>query len=346
MKHYGISHILMAFFFCSCQEPSSLQDLFPVYEGDVVEQSTNIKAKDLGFIEGLHCNDSVLIVLDFQKGKSYSFFDITTGILKKRFGEIGHGNNEIPLGCVGSIWNNYFCIFDDLTGMVAQYNLNSLNMKNTCDTKIQYQITEGSFSRIIPIDSLCFMGMGTYKGQYQYVAFDNMSNVIDYAFEIYNANDESFDKYHKFLSNQGSLVKHPTKPLFAGAVRRSSNIDFFSFENNKIRQLNSLRYHNPVYSTVTINGLRRVKPSDSAINGFLDLCGNEKYVFALYSEEKQKKNPYYSHTLLVFDWNGRAICQIKMPNAIYYISANNTRLYTVEKNMEDEFIVKSYSFSL
>lgn len=344
MRHYTIVQTLIVCCFFSCQNSPNLQDLFPIYKGKIVEQDSHISNNDLGLIEGLHCNDSILITLDFHDSKSYSLFDISTGILKKRFGEIGHGHDEIPLGCVGNIWKNNFCVFDDQISLIAKYKLTLSDSKSTYDTKVHYQITDASFTKIVPIDSIHFLGMGVYKDKYQYIIFNNKNNVLDYAFEIYNATDDSFDKYHRHLSNQGFLVKHPKKACFAGAIKRSSNIDFFTLENNQIKKIESLRYHDPLYSTTNVNGLRRVIPSDYDINGFLDLCCTEKFVFALYSEEKQKDCPYYSHIILVFSWKGEPIYQIRMPNEIYYIAANNTKLYTVERNKEGYFIIKSYIF--
>ena len=155
--------------------------------------------------------------------------------------------------------------------------------------------------------------------------------MLDYSYELYNANNEEFNTYQKFLANQGNLVRHPNKKLFAGTVRYSSNMDIFKVDGGKIKHIKSFRMQNPSYTTMQMMGLSRVVPQDDAINGFLDICATEKYILALYSDEKIRVSPYHSKTILVFDWDGNKICRIDMPNNAFYISANGNNIYIQQK---------------
>ena len=75
---------------------------------EISEVEWSIEADSLARVEGIQCNDSVLLVFDFYSGKSYSLFDIYSGKMISRLGSIGQGRDEIPLGVFGYIENNRF----------------------------------------------------------------------------------------------------------------------------------------------------------------------------------------------------------------------------------------------
>lgn len=327
----------------SCKNTPQSTIEFPIFDKQLEPKETKISKEQLGLIEGIHCDSSHIVTLDFHDGTSYSLFNITSGKRTLRFGETGHGNMEIPLGCMGSIYNGKFYAFDDEQHVIASYKMDA-KASAKASTIVKYKINDAQFSQIVPVDSLQFVGMGTYKSRYQYVVFNDKNRVSGCGFDIYNKDDKELNEYHKFLSNQGYLVRHPHKKMFAGAVRYSANIDFFSVENGKINVIRSIRDRNPQLTPVNIAGMNRMIPDDKTICGFLDLCATDKYVFALYSEKTLKSDSYSSKSILVYDWNGNGIGKIIMENNVFYICANESQLFTVEKDDDGHFKIKEYMY--
>lgn len=346
MKHVRPLFVLLLFILASCQRHGSLLSDFKPYEGNIVELGSQVDSSDLGLVEGLHCNDSTFVILDFHHNKSYSLFGLDKKRIVKRFGEIGNGHLEIPIGCVGNIYKDKFVVFDDERSIIATYTLSLDSTLVKCVSVHKYKIPDAQFTKIVPAEDGLFIGMGSYKDKYQYVLFNDQNKVLDYSYELYNANDDEFNTYQKFLSNQGKLARHPKKMLFAGVVRYSSNMDIFKVDGGKIKNIKSFRMQNPSYTTMQMMGLSRVVPQDDAINGFLDICATEKYILALYSDEKIRVSPYHSKTILVFDWDGNKICRIDMPNDAFYISANGNNIYTAEKEDKGKYIIKGYKIKL
>lgn len=349
MKHISYFIISFILFSTSC---SKREKGFPdsIFSNTLALSPSDfdIEEEDLAQVEGIHCNDSILIVLDFHSGDSYTLFDINSGKAMRRFGAIGQGPNEIPLGTYGHIEDNYFYLFYDQTGYIGKYSVDSL-----CNTKCilhpqrlaKYQIEEAQLSRAIPLDDSTFLGAGTYKSKFQYLLFNKNSKVIDYNIDIYNSDYENFNKYHKFLSNQGNLKKHPFKNLFVYSVNFSSNLDFIEVKNNKINLIKSLHFSNPNYQPISNDNLNRVIPSKDNIIGYIDIYATEKYVYALYANKKRftanKGNEYNSDTILVFDWNGNPIKILQLTNEAYYICINEDR-----KILYAAIIDESYGWSI
>lgn len=346
-------YIIFVFIVISCSnKESKFPDSIFYKTTGLSMNDFNIEENDLALIEGLHCNDSALIVLDFHSGDSYTLFDINSGKAIRRFGSTGQGPDEIPLGTYGYLEDKNFYLFYDQTGYIGRYSIDSLyNTQNRLHPQrlTKYQLEEAQLSKAIPLNDSTFLGAGTYQSKFQYVLFDCNNRVIDYNIEIYNSNYENFNKYHKFLSNQGNLKKHPDKNRFVFSLNNSSNLDFIEIKDNKIQTIKSLHFADPNYQTISGDFLNRVIPSEDNIIGYLDTYATEKYVYALYADKKRvsvdKNNDYNSDTILVFDWDGNPVKKLKLTNEAYYICANekHKKLYAAVINSSDGWTIISYN---
>lgn len=313
-----------------------------VLEGKI----SNISKDSLAQVEGLLSNSSNLIVFDYHLGKSYSLFDRHSGKMLGRYGTIGQGPNEIPLGCTGNLEDNIFYASDDQTGLVVKYNIDSLskNINSPVVRLVKYQLPDAQLSKLIPLNDSIFLGAGTYKSEYQYLLFDANSKVLDYAVKIYNSDDQSYNKYHKFLSNQGKLVKQPKGSKFAYTVNLSSNIDFFQVNNNKIELIKSLHLGSPIYKPAQDGIFNRVIPTENSVIGYIDICAANKYVYALYSNAKWEESEGDANVVLVFDWSGNPVQSYKLSHKAHYLTVDEISgsMYTAAKNEEGEWMILSY----
>lgn len=335
---------------CTNNKKKSINDTFS--EKIILKESaTFIDGDDLAQIEGICCNDQNIIVLDYHSGYSFTLFDVDSCKLVGRFGAIGQGPDELALGTYGQIEKDNFYLFYDQTGFIGKYAISSLNkdINTTPRQMVRYQIIDAQLSQAIPINDSLFIGAGTYMSKFQFVLFDKYSNVLDYNVEIYNASEKTFNKYHKFLSNQGVLRKRLNQDQFVYSLNFSSNIDFLELKENKIQLIKSLRLHNPNYQPISDNNLNRVLPSDNNIIGYIDLCATEKYVYALHTDKKlftnNIGNDYNSKTVLVFDWKGYPVKKIELNQNAFYICVNESaeKLYAaVIDSSSSEWVIVSY----
>ena len=335
----------------SCNNPKnkSMIDVFPNNLVTLVESPYNLDVNALAQIEGLMINDSSLIVCDYHSGESYTLFDLKTGRMLGRYGAIGQGPEEIPLGCMGSLEGNSFYAFDDQVKIIVKYDVDSLrkNIHSPLVRLSKYDIKDAQLSRIIPINDSLFVGAGVYKEKYQYLLFNKVSKVLNYAIEIYNSQESSFNLYHKYLSNQGILKKRPGKNQFVYSINLSSNLDFFEVHENNIHSIQSLRFGNPEYQPVQNGNLNRVVPTEKTIMGYLDICATDEYVYALYSDKRWKDSHYNANIVLTFDWQGKMIRMYKLPQPAYYIAVdeNSHRMYTAVMRESGEWDIASYDIS-
>lgn len=325
---------MFCFLACKNNSHDSLNHLFSKTE-DIIINDFNIGKDNFAQIEGLQSNDSMIITLDYHSGESFSLYNSNRSKLIGRFGLIGQGPNEIPLGTYGYVEGDNFFTYYEGTGYLANYKISSLekDLNSHPEYVVKYTLPDAQLSRIVSLDDSMFLGAGTYDSKFQYVLFDRESNVIDYAIDIFNADEIGFNHYHKFLSNQGILRKNPANNKFVYSIYYSSNIDFIEVKNNKIFSLKSIRLKDPVFNPIQDNGLNRVIPSDDNFIGYLDISPTEEYIYALYTDRKikdnNKYNDYDSDIILVFDWDGNPIKRYKLSERVRHISVNERqkRLY-------------------
>ena len=336
----SLSVILIMFLGCKKKVSSSFCEtkISPLYN-----VQCNINAEDLGNVEGISCNGEHIVILDFYDGNSYTLFSNITGKMIKRFGKIGNGPTEIPLGCTGCIVGNSYYAMDDQVKMIAKYNLDSDN--NNSNYIIKYNMDGAQISKIIPINDSLFVASGCYKDKYQYWLFNKYSHVLDFNIEIFNANDDRFNSAHKYLSNQGEMAKHPTDLKFVNITRNTSNIDFFIVNNNKINIIKSIRNEIPEFHIMESAGFSKVMPTRNSVIGYFDVCANKRNIFALYSEKTLGESSYKTDIIHIFDWNGNILKRYKLPKEAYYIAANESNIYTVERNEDGGFVISCYTIN-
>ena len=324
---------------CINKKASSYDSHFPESKTLSSQIEYPICEDSIGRIEGIVCDDKNLIIYDFHTGNSYTLFDAKTGEYITRFGTIGHGPGEILHGCFGYLTNGNFIVYNNSMSQILKYNMDSLRSKRhpiTAQRLAKYKLTDMNLSRLIPMSDSLYVCGGYHDSGSQYALFNKEGIILDHSINVYNFQDNSFDKFTRHLSNQGDFVKHPKQEKFAYSVNFSSNIDFFEVKDFKIKLIKSQRWKNPeLKSTVEGNGtMFSATPTEKTETGYINICPTSQYVYALHSNKPLYENWRKSTDIFVFDWEGTPIKKYILPKEAYYITVNEKlqRIYAAVKN--------------
>lgn len=340
--------LLIALGACKDEKVGSVLELFSE-ERSLFQGKSNIEEDSLALVEGLTCDTENIIVYDLHSGNSYTLFDKKTGAYITRFGTIGQGPDEIPSGCYGYLLRKCFSVFDGQTGIVAKYNLDSLRANQTMNVPerlAKFHIPDAHISRLIAVDDTTFFGAGIYKSRYQYVLFNKKNEVLSYGIDVYNALDERYNQYTRFLSNQGDLVMQPGKKVFAYSVNFSSNLDIVEVIEDEIRLVKSLRLGNPINKSMGGDGLyQSVDLTKDSQTGYINLSATAEHIYALYSDKQMFENGRKSSVVLVFDWKGNAIKKYSLDTEAHYITVDEDgqSMYAAVKNEEGGWCILCYT---
>lgn len=333
---------------CHSNEKRDILSLYQQSDSLSLSKNSFVEDDSLAVADWVVCDGENLIVYDVHLGYAFTLFDQVSGNYISRLGRIGQGTFEMPVGGYGYLCNKCLYWFNDQIKIVMKYHVDSLRHglpegKPVCLTR--YNIPEAMFSQLIPLNDSTFLGAGTYQSKYQYLLFDNQNRILDYDVKVYNAEDEAFYSYTVYLSNQGSLVKHPTQAKFAYALNFSSNIDFIEIVNDKIKQVKSLRLGNPVYRpNIDATGkFHTVDFAEETITGYVNLCATEKFVYALYSNKKVFANQRRGQYIMIFDWEGNPVKKYDLDTNVYSIAVDEGkhRIFLLVKNEEGSWAIVS-----
>lgn len=347
MKRIYIILLVVLELLTACKEKATNTKLTFPEETILSKSEYHIDDDQLGKIDGIQSNDSSLIVFDAHSGKSYTLFDLMTGKYIGRFGEIGQGPGEIPLGCIGQLNNNTYTAHLLSAGFIAQYRMDSLrtniNSKPKTSTKIQFQFGDVYLSKAIPLNDSTFMGAGVYNGKYQYVLFNNKNQILDYSTEVYNTYDQNFNRYHKMISSEGTLRKSPSKNRFVYSLYYSDNLDIFEIADNKINIIKLIRERNPLLEPKQNGTFVTANPNLDCPIGYIDIAVGDSNIYALHSNQKATSQ-YSSDIIRVFDWDGNPVKVYKLDKQAYFISINEklNKLYAAIKNEEAGWSIIAY----
>ena len=128
-------------------------------------------------------------------------------------------------------------------------------------------------------------------------------------------------------------TKHPEKPYFAASFFYFPQIDFINSKGDIYKSICYKEFISP----------DRAVESDYCY--FDMVCSDSEYVYALYNPldyNLDDELPIEESSVLVFTWNGEAVCEYKIPYASNIcIDSKNDKLYGFD-NRTENFIVDIY----
>lgn len=309
--------------------------------------SSCIDDDDVGFPERMSANDTILITNDFYTGQHFSKYHLCPEYSFEHFGQVGNGPDDILMGTTGQISGDAYYVMNDQIGLIAKYPLAQIKRSPNNDNLqviMKYTLPDVQISKLSPVNDSTFFMLGVVDEKFHYCLFNSQNKILDKESNIYNFNDVELNRYHKFLSNQGKLIKHPTEPKYAATTAYSGNIDFISIENDSIRMVCENHNRNPQLKPECIGDAFRMVPDENAPIGFIDVAANMDYVFALYSPHNFS-NGHKSKTLLVYDWNGKPIAILEMPKDVYSLAANSDYLFFSTTNDTAGYTIKQLNLN-
>lgn len=293
---------------------------------------------ELGYIGQITANDYVIITSDVHDGYAFNCHPIDTANKIIRFGRIGSGPNELQQGTHGEITGNRFHIYNSMNCKLQYFELDSLDNSNpqfiqTC------RWNNAMIDEVLPANDSIFIAMGIYNNKYHHFAFNNSGQIIDSLNVVFNS-DSDLNIFHLILSNQGKMTRHPDKPLFASAVIYSEIIEFISYVDGHLHSISNINRRNPELIAESADGMFSMSPTLESKLGYIDIASNADYVFVLNADHTFAQGGFGTNNMLIFDWTGKQLMSVQLPDKAAALSVNSTMLYFITENDGEERVIK------
>lgn len=236
---------------------------------------------------------------------------------------------------------------------------------NLYDMQKKQVITKGlshDISRIMPIqcmplsileinDGYLVSGlMDQEEDKTQRYALLDHEGVCLKSFGAFPDDENNSKNKSKALAYQGWMVYNPSLNRFASVTSSGAIFELYQIEAEPMLLK---KYHDifPLYTEenhLQTNGIRHGK--DNTI-GYTDLYATERYIYALYSGKKIAQhddegmmNAMLSNRILVYDWEGRCICQLHTDKELFNICVTDNDTQLIALGWEDEYVLYAFDF--
>ncbi|RNC63315.1 BF3164 family lipoprotein [Proteiniphilum sp. X52] len=349
MKHHLIYYVVWVFLFCSCNKSHKKKIINEFKEEKNIENEA-IKLKNdsiFSMVFGMICLNDNLIAYDVDNIFLFSITDLKKHEMLSKFGKLGQGPEDI------SSLPTSVSIVDQTSISFFESNKNilyTINLKDPVSPTIQknefLKESEEMFMSLSPIKSNLFIATGTFANG-RYLLMNKNGEKISYNFDYPHVpNKENLTNAHKAMAFQGKLMARPDGERFFFACEDSEIFEIIKIEqDNKLNKI--YEFHGELaHFKAEGDGITTIASAidRNSNTKFVDAYGTQNFIYLLYANKiigNDIYKSYLANTILVFDWNGKAIKKLNLDTDLSKIAVDefDKTLYGIDPNSET-YLVK------
>ncbi len=338
----------LLFIMFSCKEipnSKSLNATFKKSEALIHYNSMNASEYLMGSpVKMLHV-DSLLIILDYASESFFHVFNVEKNKYLGNWGLKGQGPNEFlqPFSLTYLSPSN-FLTYDLFDNSLKKISIDTLKAGKIIYEKV-LSLNSISNLAILPVKDNNYVSFGMYNSN-MFKILNSRGNKIGsfMDFPVENKTDKkNIDNRNLAMAYQGSLAMNPNRDKFVYVAYNATIFGIYSIENISINLDFLLTYNYPKFFVNNSDGETSSPITKEAINGFLDVYVNDKYIYALYSGKniiEFKENANQGKEIYVFDWTGRPIIHYNLDIPIKNIAVlpTNKKIYAIANYPEPTLV--------
>ncbi len=260
---------------------------------------------------------------DSEKIKMIKIYRLGDRKCLKAFGEKGKGPGEfiyITEMLVDPKNKNKFWVYDIGQNRFSIFNIKTIINTNNFkpDTIMKINLESGK-----PTD-FCILGRDTIVATGIFVKnrlcfYNSKLNPVKTVGNIPGNISNKFEKYQYVQTT--NIVKNPERKRIAFGSNRGDILELYTFQGKAVNTIHGPNIIKPVWIDK--------KSQDNTPKGYFDLCSSFKYIYCVYSGEKQKKKSDWlaglGKNIFVFDWDGNPIKRIRTKQRVCDIIISESR---------------------
>ena len=325
------SFFILSFLF-SCRD--NVEEVKTVSPSDSISAFLNLPTSIELF------EDKLFVVEPFDKEGMVKVIDLKTKDICFQFAPKGEGPNEVlhvgSMDIYRDVKNNVIInLFDPTTQRLYIYDYDSLSlMRNKYSPEVHYLSGfDVSFHELLKIDK-GYIATGMAE-KYKYIILSDSFQVVD-QFGMYRKkpSDDIPDMLHA-IANYGKSFISDNRYFLAEIIYNASVLSFYDLKKKeKLWEycLSDLDYK--------LDGKSIINKS---VVGYLSANFTDKYIYALYSGEKDKEDDIatYGKMIHIFNYDGELINKYQLSISAFSISVDygNRKLYVLSHQPEPKIYI-------
>lgn len=284
--------------------------------------------------------DKLFVVDPFDKEGMVKVIDVKTKDKCFQFAPKGEGPNEVlhvgSMDIYRDVKNNMIInLFDPTTQRLYIYDYDSLSlMRSKYLPKVHHlSDSEVNFHELLKIDK-GYVATGMTE-KYKYIILSDSFRVID-QFGVYRKkpSGDISDMLHA-IANYGKSFVSDNRNFLAEIIYNASVLSFYDLKKKeKLWEycLSDLDYKLDGESII-----------NKSVVGYLSACLTDKYIYALYSGEKDKEDDIatYGKMIHIFNYDGELVGKYQLSISAFSISVDseNRKMYVLSHKPEPKIYI-------
>lgn len=344
MRH-NYTVILLLFIICSACEKKESIDSFDIVTEIVDYDSIYSDKNDLfGSITDFEIVDSILVARHMNDEYYFSFIDVNSGKLVRRFGRQGRGTNEyVQLGSF-TISESELVFLDGTKKEINYIPISDLLKKNdTLNPRREpYPYVVDFRPRHLNIVNNKKIIIGSFA-EGRFGVLDSVNNIVASQSE-YPFNYDEIKGIYRGSVFQVGIKSSNRQSKFVIRTFSSDVFEIYQISDSGIDRI----YVSP-FNHIPIIRKKRDRytiDSDKSVAGFMNMAVSEDLICFTYSQQsydESVRSSQASNEILCFNWNGEKVKKYVLPFPIHEFCIDKHHLYGV-RYQNDESII--YRFTL
>lgn len=291
---------------------------------------SRVMKTSLGMPTSMQCRDGVLVIVDFQgTGGLVSLWNAETGKTLGYMSPKGNGTDELveaPIAEVTTIQGmNVINLYDLVKKRLLTYNFqDAVNGKKTMPTIVKMK-SDGRYYGVNRLEG-GYAAMGLFENNKFELLDDSLKVIGSYGTYLQPVKANK-NKMVNAQANYGRSMVSPDKTLLVNISFAAGVVRFYDIKGNRLTHKKDAVVK-PLNYSVKGNDYHNLEGL-----GFLALAISDKYVYALYSGEKENfSTPMPTgKQVYKYDYNGdlQAVYTLNAPTFTLAVSEDDKSLYTL-----------------
>ena len=344
---------IIVFTFCavimiSCSERKTnikFTNEIPVPKEYKVVDSVVNDAYMFNFPQDIFIIDSLLIIHDSDGGAETAFhvFRKHGGEHIMDFGFRGRGPGETLNISSVNLQNDTLYVYDANLRKLVMYDIGKAFKGEQCWTEVPVAMTPNMVLQAVPAGENTVILCGN-DGQMRFGLWDMASSdgitVTENNYPVYSEDIEA----DFAVANYSASVRYSeTERKLVAATYIGAVMEIYDINLSGINRLFTGYYYRPVYEYAKGAVPRWVVPSEKTVIGFQDLYLTSSGIYGLIWGVKSPSINGPVPGLIMFDYNGTAICRYELPDILESVAVDeNGDIYGMALNHDMEFNIKKY----
>lgn len=341
---FAISFIISSCSFSLVTEQKGFNKIVPL-TGATWNISDSLNRVGLLFL-----TDDWLVVSDNNLETHFALYNLDDHSVVHRFGKRGQGPKEVLKPMPLIVHDDTIDLFDDNREALLRFDIDEITNGNQGVSEVVFNTTHVHTVRCVEFpEGNMLVNFGMYEGG-RFCLLDFQGNVLSYAGDYPQEDPNAeYPSWVMFSAYQGQMLRQPHGNRFAISTYNAELLEIYECDYlDKSIKRTFIRCNNyPFIKTVSSNGLPAYVDSENTIFGYCDMYVTDKYIYALYSGQKNDKasTTIMGNTIQVFDWEGNAICLYQLDQYASSITGNDDVLYAHVKTADGGDDIREYKLN-